>query len=571
MAAVSGLTLLLGTALGGTGAGVVVDVPASSLLLSPLTPAVLTTGPIEVPAASIVLTPLTPAVLTSALVDIPATSVVLTPLAPAVATGAVAAVPAATITFTALAPTVSGSAIVAVPAAVLALTPLAPSIPPPAAVFVPLASISFAPLEPVVYADQVILVPAAAVVFDTAAPVISTTILIDVPAVSVVMTPLAPVIGLSPAIIVPAAPVQFIGHAPILFVSSDDYAVVDGIKQVDYSLTAFINAVPVADGVFSVFSRRYGYTYGHFDVYPAGAPGANAVIPSRVDPSITLTEGQVSALSAKVSISFGDILHDLGNGAGTRPYKGTILLSGGCTLPEAYQYLQWITRDGSTTMLNGVPGWMYRRLHPTYPDSPEAPFGVLMEGVFYVAQGWLLLGVSLPESDKYRLVSHDGVVQVPPNAVAITIGNLVAGDQVLVGRALGATILRDEYTPLPAVAGATSLSVQEDISTDTPSSGVIRIRNRRYTYAGVSRATKTFGGISPALVIPVVVEDDVFVPFIDRQAAGPTESAVFTFGSQFDARVFVRNGTVSPIVPFTATVLVTQDGAAVNVSRTTDL
>lgn len=568
--ALGGLLFLFGSLLGGD-LGVTIDAPISTISVAAPAPTVVVGVSVQAPAAGIELAAQAPTVATGAAVFPGVVDATLAVLTPAVATGSAVFPGAAAITLEPLAPTLLQDAIISPPVVPLALVGVAPTVPPPAAVFAPFATFSLATQEPVILAARVVLVPAASLVLDTAAPVISTSIQITPGAGAVTLAGVPPSLGLAPAVVVPQVTFNLLGRVPIVAISAGDYAVVAGVQQADYSLAPAINAVPVADGLFSVFSRRYGYTYGHFDVYPLAYPGPNAVIPARVDPSIVLSEVEVSTLASKVTITFGDVLHDLNNGTGTRLYKGTILLSNGCTLQEAYQYLQWITRDSSTTNLNGVPGWAYRRLNPTYPDSPAAPFGVFVEGVFYVAQGWLLLGATLIESDRYRLVSHDGVVQVPPNAVAITIGNLAAGDQVLVGRALGDTILRDEFTPVPTPVGATSLTVVEEIGYDVPATGVIRIRGRRYTYAGVSRSTRTFGGISPPLVLAVATQDDVFVPFLDKTAAGPTEAAVFTFLAPFDARVFVRNGTVSPIVPFTATVLVTQDGAAVNVSRTTDL
>ena len=167
----------------------------------------------------------------------------------------------------------------------------------------------------------------------------------------------------------------------------------------------------------------------------------------------------------------------------------------------------------------------------------------------------------------------DEVNSGPPTLIGISVGNLVAGDRVLVARENGSGgILKDEYTPVAASAGATALTVVESIKTDTPSSGVIRIKGVRHTYSGFNAGTKTFSGLSPALPANIVTADDVFVPFIDKAAASAAESVTFIYNANFSARVDVRNGSgASPIIPFNTLISVTGAGASVNASRNSDV
>jgi len=329
----------------------------------------------------------------------------------------------------------------------------------------------------------------------------------------------------------------------------------------------------IDSGNVTAFSRKWGQSYSHFDVSLSAGGESNAALSTAIDPNILLTEAQAAALSTKVAVAFGDTTQDIGNGNGAKLYKGTITLSNGCTLQEAYQYLQYLTREASAATLNGVPGWRYRVLNAAYTENVAAPFGSFAGGTFFVAQGWWLTGVLAAESTRYQLIAHDGTTQVPPTLIGITIGNLVAGDRVLVARDDGAgALLKDEYTPVAASAGATSLTVVESIKTDTPSAGVIRIKGLRYTYSAFNAGTKTFTGLSPALAGNIVTADDVFVPYIDRQAAGASESVTFIYASNFNARVDVRNGSGgSPIVPFSTTLSVTNAGASVNASRNSDV
>jgi hypothetical protein len=326
-------------------------------------------------------------------------------------------------------------------------------------------------------------------------------------------------------------------------------------------------------GNVTAFSRKWGQTYSHFDVGLSAGGESNAALSTALDGNILLTEAQAALLSTKVAVAFGDTTQDLGNGNGGKLYKGTITLSNSCTLQEAYQFLQYLTRESSVVTLNGIPGWRYRVLNAAYTEIPSAPFGTFAGGTFFVAQGWFITGVLPAESTRYQLIAHDGTPQVPPTLVGITIGNLVSGDRVLVARDNGSGgLLRNEYTPVAASSGATALTVVETIKTDTPSAGVIRIKGLRYTYSSFNASTKTFSGLSPALAGAIATADDVFVPYIDRQAAGTTESVSFIFSSNFNTRVDVRNGSGgAPIVPFFTTLSITNAGGSVNASRNSDV
>jgi hypothetical protein len=132
--------------------------------------------------------------------------------------------------------------------------------------------------------------------------------------------------------------------------------------------------------------------------------------------------------------------------------------------------------------------------------------------------------------------------------------------------------LKDEYTPISASTGASTLTVVESIKADTPSAGVIRIKGKLYSYSSYNGGTKTFSGLSPTLVENIVTANDVFVPYIDKVAASTSESVSFVYNANFNCRVDVRNGSGgSPIIPFTTTISVSNAGASVNASRNLDV
>lgn len=380
-----------------------------------------------------------------------------------------------------------------------------------------------------------------------------------------------------------AAAVQYSGLKTIggIVAASPVYVVQNGSKltkfwpdgHVQILVKVRTGGTLIDSGNVTAFSRKWGQSYSHFDVNLSAGGESNAALSTAIDANIVLTEANAALLSSKVTVTFGDTTQDIGNGNGSKLYKGTIALSGGCTLQEAYQYLQYLARENSAATLNGAPGWRYRVLNAAYTEIPSAPFGTFAGGTFFAAQGWYLTGVLSAEATRYELIAHDGTPQVPPTLASITVGNFVVGDRVLVAREDGSGgILKDEYTPVAASAGATALTVVETIKTDTPSAGVIRIKNLRYTYTSFTAGTKTFNGLSPALASSIVTADEVFVPFIDKVAAATSEAQTFIYASNFTARVDVRNGSgATPIIPFNTLLSVTSAGASVNASRNSDV
>lgn len=328
----------------------------------------------------------------------------------------------------------------------------------------------------------------------------------------------------------------------------------------------------IDSGLVRVFSRKYGQTYSDFQA-DLSAGGENpAAMNTAIDTNIVLSEAAAAALSSKVTISVGDTTQDLGNGNGGKLYKGTITLSGGCTVQEAYQYLQYITREASTATINSEPGWRYRALNAAYTPNSAAPFGSFAGGRWFVAQGWWVTGVLPAESQSYQLIAHDGTIQAPPNVVGITIGNLVSGDRVLVARSSGGAIIANEFTVNGNLtSGATNVPVNTTIGADRPAAGVVRINGKRYTYT--SRTSSAFTLAAPGLVENVSTGANVFVPYIDGVSSGSSMSSpTFNFTTGFDALARVRNGSGgSPIVPFETTLSVGASGASANAVRTSDV
>ena len=362
-----------------------------------------------------------------------------------------------------------------------------------------------------------------------------------------------------------------------LVAASPVYVVQNGAKLTTYWPTGHIQimlkaktgGVLIDGGDVRVFSRKYGQTYADFLTNLAAGSEQPAAISTALTDWTPLNEAAAAALSAKVTITPGDVTKTLG--ASTKLFKGRIILSGGCTIAEASQYCQYICREASTTTINGVEGWRYRALDAAYDPNAAAPFGSVAGGKWFVAQGWWVEGVLPADSQKYQLTSHDGTVMTAPIEAFITIGNLTAGDRVLAGRDNGSgAFLTSEYTLNGAHAsGSSSVVVNEAIKADTPSTGFLRINDVPYTYTAYNAGTKTFT-ISGTLGQAYSGGAAAWVPFVDLVADAATESATFTYASDFTGRVKVRRGSGTPIKPFETTFSVSSAGGGTNLIRTPD-
>ena len=317
----------------------------------------------------------------------------------------------------------------------------------------------------------------------------------------------------------------------------------------------------IDSGNITVFSRKYGQTFSHFDVNLAAGGEQAAALGTSLDGNITLDAAAAEAVWNTMTVATGDTTQDLGGGQGSLLHKGTITLNGTTTLSSAYQALMWACSEASTATVAGVNGWRYRKLNSAYGENVAAPFGTFAGGKWFVAQGWWLTGVMAADSKNYELVSHTGVTETPPSSVQVAIGGIVAGDYVLVARDNGSGgILTSEYT-VSASAGASTLSVPS-LKADTPASGFVRIDGDRYTYS--SWTGTTLSGISPVIKTGGYSAKAAFIPLIDVAASGTTiNSALFQFTSNFTCRYRVRNGTSgTAIVPFESTLSVTETGGS---------
>jgi hypothetical protein len=123
-------------------------------------------------------------------------------------------------------------------------------------------------------------------------------------------------------------------------------------------------------------------------------------------------------------------------------------------------------------------------------------------------------------------------------------------------------------------SGNGTLVVNETISSDEPASGNVRVWNAsttsfdRYAYTSFTGSTFTLSG---TLSQNYLSGDDAFVPFIDETVTGPAVSNTIVYSTNISIVGTVRDGGVTPIVPFPITGTVTDTGFSVSAVRQADV
>jgi hypothetical protein len=176
-----------------------------------------------------------------------------------------------------------------------------------------------------------------------------------------------------------------------------------------------------------------------------------------------------------------------------------------------------------------------------------------------------------------KLTDLAGVEQSPPNNVTVQVLGLVSTeDTVLIGRDDGAGALEKDTYVLAAGnnVGNGTLVVSTGIASDEPAAGNVRVWNAsttsydKYAYSSWSSSTFTLTG---TLSQNYVAADNVFVPFIDELASAASASNTLVFNTNIDVIGTVRDGGVTPIVPFPITGAVTSTGFSVSAVRQADV
>ena len=300
--------------------------------------------------------------------------------------------------------------------------------------------------------------------------------------------------------------------------------------------------------------------YDHF-TGTATATGGRNPIPLATSPDTNDDGADVSAYS--ITVTFGSYTEDVDGDGTAESYGCKVDCGGGYSCAQAYKFLKYLTRRGSTTTVNGVQGQFYRGVNSAYAEVKQAPFGSFAGGKFFGARGVLLTNVT--DSNNRQLIDSSGTTKIPPTTVSIVVSGVASGDRVLVARSSGGVINKSQFTLNGVHSSATTVTVNEALGNDIPDSGNLRLGDVAYTYTGITRGSKQFTGVSPALSGSGGAA--LYQPYIDGVASGASMSKSLVYASDFNIIARVRK---KGILPFENSATVTNAGASVSAIRTTD-
>lgn len=301
---------------------------------------------------------------------------------------------------------------------------------------------------------------------------------------------------------------------------------------------------------------------------------------------------------------------DIEDGNGDQNYNAVIAAditdSNPRLIADVYEWIKYLNRSeslliqGGPGAADGVEGRIYRRLLATYAEVKASPYGTFAGGVFFGATGVFVDKDTLDPNDiqNIRLIDSAGVSRTPPNLQSLVVTALNAGDRVSVFRTTGAsstTILTNEFdvgtvgsgnnqaadsTVLigDGNAGVGTPRTVSPTPADVPSIGVLRILDPagtgnylRFPYTSVDRTTNVFtlsatiGSVTGAQ--DLVADDNVFVVFIEQQAAGASVSRTVQYVTDIPLLVRVRR---KGILPFETPATFGSTGVSVAAIRTAD-
>lgn len=362
--------------------------------------------------------------------------------------------------------------------------------------------------------------------------------------------------------------------------ASPMYVVQDSAKLTKYWADGHIQILVKAkdagalidNGDVTVFSREYGQTFSHFDVNLAAGSEQVAAINTVLDGSIALSEAAAIVIFSGLTVTVGDTNQDLGNGNGSKLYKGTIDCNGQ-PLADVYQALMAATSENSVQTVAGVPGWRYRVLDGAYAELVSFPFGPFQGGTWFVARGWWITNYQAGDAENFQLTADDGTTQAPPTQTGITMGNLIAGDRVFVARTVGdvpgAAVDKDQFTLAAGNdIGDGTIVIQEAIPADTPATGTVRIGDDQYPYTSWALSTFTLSG---TLSQSYIAGEGCYVPFLDTVATGTTASVSVLRVSDRGLGGSVRRSGVDAIVPFPVSATLGAAPVTINAVRVSEV
>jgi hypothetical protein len=338
------------------------------------------------------------------------------------------------------------------------------------------------------------------------------------------------------------------------------------------------------DSNLRVFAREYKSLYDHFDIR---APiGRNAVPLATSNDSFNATDSSsIWPYSTSIAITLytSSQNYDLDNGNGLQPYN-CVLDCGTQTLANVYEYTKYITDrlffddidDG--TNYDPVTGSIYIYASASFTPNKQAPFGSYT-GKFFAARGVWLTNLHPDDVKNFSLIDSLGVIQDPPNTVAVTVTSVSGTDHIGVFRTVAGEINKAEYYTSASIGtGANYIIVSGAITTDTPKDSTIRLtsagdiyRFTDWTNDGTPTSGTFFLSASITTTQDYTSGSASYVPIIDETAVTTSVSNTLVQSTAIPVLVRVRNGTPDyGILPFEIASSIGASGLSIAAIRTTD-
>jgi hypothetical protein len=363
-----------------------------------------------------------------------------------------------------------------------------------------------------------------------------------------------------------------IGASAVVYWNQNNVLVAQHPGYTTGHIDQLINVAPLGVATDSRYVTAYIHTWGDkFDCFRIAAPATGGRNPVPLATSTDINNATLLATVgayAGLSITFGATTADFNQDGSNENYDVTINCGASFTVAQVYEWLKWSCRNGASGNLNGVQSQFYRYANSAYVENKEAPFGSFAGGKFFGARGVLLTNFMAGDTNSIILIDAGGVTRQAPTQISVAVTNVVSGDRVYVARATAGVPNKSQYT-LNGIhsTGGTTVTVNEVVNVDIPTTGVIRIGDDRYTYSALNRGTKVFTLTGGNLTTTYASLSPCYCPIVDEAATGTSVSKALTYYADFDVVARVRKKT---ILPFENTTTVTNAGATIAAIRTAD-
>lgn len=380
--------------------------------------------------------------------------------------------------------------------------------------------------------------------------------------------------------------------------ATTDSANTDAISGFDDITIAFVNGTVDADGFSGTF------TEGERITWTDGGSQEGILIASNGSDTITVGNCTDDTFTEDVTIT-GDISGAscaVNSGGFTSAHTTTknfeqqssynydvivecgSIYNAGRLLADVYEYFKFVCEEDSTfqmytvvsSVITPLDGEEYITAYTGYTPKKASPLGTFAGGVLFAAQGVWVEGMNSSDNQNFSLIDSDGNVRTPPIQATMKVTSVVSADRVAVFLTSGGDIDQTQYTSHASnnTASSATFEIQEDIATDTPSSGKLRViantatpsgTEDRYSYS--SWSGKIFSGVSPVLVRTYDGTDTAYVPLIDSTTTSDEIEQTVIYAADRDVMIRVRK---KGIIPFETAGSFTSAGLTVAAIRTTD-